>query len=152
MEWQELGRFDEPIEVCTADFNETQTLKDLPEKVALWLFESNWPELHLTRERGDIVVEFVEHIYTKYWWHKYHAHVFCEAIVRAVRRLRDEGIPFEEGNLDDKDDVHLFVRWKMRVPITVSGSQILLAAKDAFDAVWERTNRMVEDSRTPYCF
>ena len=33
-----------------------------------------------------------EHIYTKYWFHKYHASVFAEAMIKAVKRLATEGV------------------------------------------------------------
>ncbi|EXY88706.1 hypothetical protein M125_4653, partial [Bacteroides fragilis str. 3998T(B)3] len=35
-----------------------------------------------------------EHIYTKYWFHKYHASVFAEAMIKAVKRLATEGFPY----------------------------------------------------------
>lgn len=145
MDWAELEQTDEPVEVSSTDFDDT-TLEGLREGVVLQLFESNWPELYVSMEGADVVAEISEHIYTKYWWHKYHARVFCEAMTRAVRRLRVEGAPFDEPVLDDDDDVHLFVRWKLRAPASTPGWALIGAAKDSFDAVWERANRMLEDS------
>ena len=146
MRWQDLDAGDEPIEVSTSDFDDVTSLELLQSGAVLQLFESNWPELYLTRDGDEIVVEIVEHIYTKYWWHKYHARVFCDAMLRAVRRLRIEGAPFDDAELDDDDEVHLFVRWKMRAPVKTPGRAVLEAAKSGFDAVWERANRMLDDS------
>lgn len=140
------GQFpDEPWETNSADFDD-EPLSTLPEGVVLQLFESNWPELYVSREGSDALFELTEHIYTKFWWHKYHARVFVDAMLRAVRRMTDEGAPFESPKLDSDDDVHLFVRWTVRLDASESGSKSLKIAKEAFDAVWERANRILDDS------
>jgi len=136
---------DEPIEVSSHDFD-MEPLRGLPEGAALSLIESEWPELLISRDGPRVLCEISEHIYTKYWWHKYHARVFCEAMVRAVRRLIAEGAPFEPAVLDDDDEVHLFVRWKVVCDEGTPGREVISRAKESFDLVWERTNRMLDDS------
>lgn len=145
MNWASLEECDEPIEVSVDDFD-GETLESLPAGVVLQLWESNWPELYVSRDGDELVVELSEHIYTKFWSHKYHARVFCEAMLRAVRRLSAEGAPIENAQLDDEDDVHLFVRWKMRVPSETAGREVIEAAKSTFDAVWERANAILDNS------
>lgn len=136
---------DEPVEVSAGDFDEG-TLEALPEDASLHLIENGWPELYVTRKGSKVACEISEHIYTKYWWHKYHARVFCEAMVRAVRRLIAEGAPLEPAVLDDSDEVHLFVHWNVVCDASMPARDVVRQAKDAFDLVWERANRILDDS------
>ena len=80
----------EPVETTLNELYGSD-LTTLPEGIALSIFESDFPETLLWREGDVIVCKITEHIYTKYWWHKYHARVFAEAMERAVRRLQHQG-------------------------------------------------------------
>lgn len=132
-------------EVGSSDFG-CEPFINYPEDVTLRLFESHWPELDITRQGTTAVFDFTEHIYTKFWEHKYHARTFCDAMLRAIRRLASEGAPFSDPELDGEDDVHLFVRWRMRLDATRPARESLLAAKEAFDTVWQRANAILDDS------
>lgn len=135
----------EPVETTLNELYDSDLTK-LPEGIALSIFESDFPETLLWCEGDVIVCEITEHIYTKYWWHKYHAHVFAEAMERAVRRLRHQGHPFKEHSLDSDDDVHLFVRWQVVLPKDTSAQDLIKAIKAAFDLVWQRANSILENS------
>jgi len=45
-----------------------------------------------------------EHIYTKYWFHKFHASVFANAMIKAIKRLTVEGMPFSDEELEEYDE------------------------------------------------
>ena len=135
----------EPIEIYLSDLHEND-LSRLPEGVILLIIESNFPETLIWREGDSIVAEVTEHIYTKYWWHKYHASVFAEAMERAVRRLQNEGHPLSNARLDLDDDVHIFVHWLVTLPLTMPTNDIIESVKSAFDLVWERANLILENS------
>lgn len=139
------GAPDAPVEVSVRDFG-AEPMSGLPERMVLQLLESEWPEMYISREGPHVLFQLTEHIYTKYWWHKFHAKVFCEAMIRAVRRLASEGAPFESPEFESDDDVHLFVRWTVRLDASQSASVSLNTAKSAFDTVWERANRILNDS------
>ena len=59
--------------------------------------------------------EIQEHLYTKFWEHKFSAYAFGEAMKRAVRRLTHEGHPFAEPSRD-AEEVRIFVRWQLKLP------------------------------------
>lgn len=134
----------EPVET-TVDELQGSDLSGLPEGIVLSIFESEFPETLLWHEGDVIISEITEHIYTKYWWHKYHAHVFAEAMERAVLRLQHQGHPFKEPSLES-DDVHLFIRWQVVLPQSTSGRNMIKAIRTAFDLVWERANSILENS------
>jgi hypothetical protein len=67
-------------------------------------------------------------------------------MIRAVRRLTGEGAPFESPEFESDDDVHLFIRWTVRLDASQPASVLLKTAKSAFDTVWERANRILNDS------
>jgi hypothetical protein len=76
---------DEPEEMGLDELRVVD-LSQLNDSETLWIMESEFPETTISREGADLVAEITEHIYTKFWTHKYHAMVFAEAVVRAVKR------------------------------------------------------------------
>jgi hypothetical protein len=64
---------------------------------------------------------------------------------RAVRRLAHEGHPFSGPSRDD-EDVHIFVRWNLRVPRGTQPEAVVESIKSAFDLVWHRADSILEDS------
>src|ERR1035437_5407260 len=90
-------------------------LERMPDDIQISVMNDYFPETTLWREGDDLVCEIQEHLYTKYWEHKFSACAFAEAMERAVRRLAHEGHPFAEPSRDD-DDVHIFVRWQLTLP------------------------------------
>src|SRR5262249_2751039 len=73
-----------------------------------------FPETTVSRDGEFLICEIQEHLYTKYWEHKFSAYAFAEAMERAVRRLVHEGHPFANPTRDD-EDVHIFVRWQLKL-------------------------------------
>ena len=67
-------------------------------------------------------------------------------MIKSIKRHRLEGVPFTDEELDNEDEVHIFVRWTLTEPSNID-SQIL---KDninlSFDSVFERANTMLENS------
>jgi len=141
----EQGQYGELIEISTTELKGVD-LSKLSEDIRLWILESYFPETLLWREGEHIITEITEHIYTKYWWHKYHASVFAGAIKRAVRRLETEGHPLTDASIESDDDVHIFVRWKVKLPKATPGEGIVDSVNAAFDLVWERANLILENS------
>lgn len=136
---------DEPVETTLNDLKESD-LSKLPENITLSVLESEFPEAMIWREGESIVTEITEHIYSKYWWHKYHARVFADAMERAVRRLEHEGHPLSDASLESDDDVHIFFRWKLVFPSQTPSAELIKSIKAAFDLVWERANSILENS------
>lgn len=135
----------EPVEICLDDLRGSD-LSMLPEGISLTIFESDFPETSLSHEGVSIIAEITEHIYTKYWWHKYHARVFAEAMERAVRRLQYEGNPLSDPSIESDEDVHIFFRFKLTLTETFAAEKIIESVKVAFDLVWERANAILENS------
>ena len=88
-------------------------LTKVPEQESLQILDNNFPCCYIIRIGDSLEITLEEHIYTKYWFHKYHASVFAEAMIKAVKRLATEGFPYFSEELDNDDDVHLFVRWAL---------------------------------------
>jgi hypothetical protein len=120
-------------------------LKDLPEDVHIPVLDDHFPETTIWREGEQLVCEIQEHLYTKYWEHKFSAYAFAEAMERAVRRLTHEGHPFAEPSRDD-EDVHIFVRWQLKLRSDVQADLIPDSIKSAFDLVWHRADLILENS------
>jgi hypothetical protein len=121
-------------------------LRTIDENVTYNIFEDNFPQCTVTRSGNKLLIRIEEHIYTKYWFHKYHASVFSEAMVKAIKRLRMEGAPFTEEEIDDEDDVHIFVRWTLTEPSSIDSNTLGKNINLAFDSVFERANSMLENS------
>ena len=91
------------------------TLSDMPEDVYVRVLDDYFPETTISRDGEFLICHIEEHLYTKYWEHKFSAYAFAEAMERAVRRLAHEGHPLAKPTRDD-EDVHIFVRWELKLP------------------------------------
>jgi len=132
-EWEEFRDDDgEPIDLAQLA---TLNLSRLPDDVELSILDDYFPETRITRA-GD---------YTKYWEHKFSAYAFAEAMERAVKRLTYEGHPFQNPSLDT-EDVHIFVRWQLLVPLNAAPETLANSIRAAFDLVWQRADAILENS------
>ena len=142
-EWEEFRDDDnEPIgieELSQLD------LAAMPEDIAIHVLDNYFPDATISRDGESLACEIEEHIYTKYWEHKFSAYAFTEAMERAVRRLAHEGYPLSDPRRD-AEDVHIFVRWKLTLPHTTPPAKIAEAIKTAFDLVWNRADLILENS------
>jgi hypothetical protein len=120
-------------------------LGSMPEDVHIPVMDDNFPETTVSREGETFVCEIREHIYTKFWEHKFSAYAFAEAMERAVLRLIHEGHPFANPTRDD-EDVHIFVTWELRLPVGTLPDVLVESIKAAFELVWQRADSILEDS------
>jgi hypothetical protein len=141
----EEEHFEDFEEISLSELSELD-LTNLPEKVSLQIFENNFPQCYLTRVGNKLNIRIEEHIYTKYWFHKYHASVFASAMIKAIKRLSIEGVPFSEAELDEDDEVHIFVRWTLVENSDIEFKELIEKINTAFDIVFERANSMLENS------
>lgn len=118
----------------------------IDESITYSIFEDNFPQCTIKRLGDSLLIRIEEHIYTKYWYHKYHASVFSEAMIKAIKRLRLEGAPFSEEEIEDDEEVHIFVRWTLTEPSDIDGTTLAENINLAFDSVFERANSMLENS------
>jgi hypothetical protein len=109
------------------------------------VLDDYFPEVTIWREGTTYVCEIQEHLYTKYWEHKFSAYAFAEAMERAVLRLAHEGHPLGQPTRDD-EDVHIFVRWQLRMPLGTPADDLVASIKSAFDLVWQRADAILENS------
>jgi hypothetical protein len=121
-------------------------LTAIDENVSYFIFEDNFPQCTITRFGDKLLIRIEEHIYTKYWFHKYHASVFATAMVKAIKRLQLDGVPFSDVELDEDDGVHIFVRWTLTEPSSIDSKTLSENINFAFDSVFERANSMLENS------
>lgn len=143
-EWEEFRDDDgEPIGI--EEFQRLR-LENMPEDVRVWLMDDYFPETRVWSEGESLVCEIEEHMYTKYWEHKFSAYAFADAMLRAVRRLEHEGHPVGEPSKDNDDPVHIFVRWQLRLPRGTPPEVITESIKAAFDIVWQRADSILENS------
>jgi len=142
-EWDEFAEDDgEPIRI---EELKRLDLQNMPEEIRVSVMDDYFPETTIWREGEHLVCEIQEHLYTKYWEHKFSAYAFAEAMERAVRRLAHEGHPFSDPARDD-DDVHIFVRWRLNLPRATDAASIPDSIKAAFDLVWHRADSILENS------
>lgn len=142
-EWEEFrdGDFD-PIGI---EQLKSLNLSEMPEDVSVLVMDDYFPETTVSREGEFLVCEIQEHLYTKYWEHKFSAYAFAEAMERAVRRLAHEGHPLSDPSRDD-EDVHVFMRWNLRLPRDTPPDAAVESIKSAFDLVWQRADSILENS------
>ncbi|HVO33410.1 MAG TPA: hypothetical protein VMU17_05790, partial [Elusimicrobiota bacterium] len=100
-------------------------LSSMPEDVRIPVLDDYFPETTLWRDGESIICEIQEHLYTKYWEHKFSAYAFADAMLRAVRRLMHEGHPLSQPSRDDDDDVHIFVRWDLSLPRSIPAEAVI---------------------------
>jgi len=120
-------------------------LAAMPEDVTVPVMDNYFPATRIRREGDSLMCEIEEHLYTKYWEHKFSAYAFSEAMERAVTRLMHEGHPLSDPSRD-AEDVHIFVRWQLRVPLATPSAVLVSSIKAAFDLVWQRADAILEDS------
>ncbi|HAO06617.1 hypothetical protein [Chryseobacterium sp.] len=137
--------FDDLEDISFSELSKFDLTK-LDENVSYNIFEDNFPQCTITRINDKLLIRIEEHIYTKYWFHKYHASVFATAMMKAIKRLQLEGIPFSDEELDDEDEVHIFVRWTLTEPSNIDNKTLSENINIAFDSVFERANSMLENS------
>ena len=120
-------------------------LHEIPDGIRIWVMDDYFPETRVWREGEFLICEIEEHLYTKYWEHKFSAYAFSEAMERAIRRLAHEGHPLTNPSRDD-EDVHIFVRWQVRLPRNTRPESVVESIKSAFDLVWHRADSILENS------
>jgi hypothetical protein len=142
-EWEEFR--DEDSEPIGLEQLKSLKFNNLPEDVLIRVMDSYFPDTAIRREGEFLICEIEEHLYTKYWEHKFSAYAFAEAMQRAVVRLTHEGHPFAKPTRDD-DDVHIFVRWELHLARDSGTDFIVESIKSAFDLVWHRAELILENS------
>jgi hypothetical protein len=120
-------------------------LSEMPEDVTVYVRDDYFPETTIMRDGELLICEIQEHLYTKYWEHKFSAYAFADAMKRAVKRLIHEGHPFSEPSCD-AEDVHIYVRWHLQLPVTIEPDALAASIKSAFDLVWQRADAILENS------
>jgi hypothetical protein len=143
-EWKILQEAagDEAIEYTVVDIRQSN-FTAMPEGIHLWVLDNDFPETTLWREGDRLVCEITEHIYAKFWWHKFSAGAFSDAMERAVVRLSGEGHPLREPRRESDDDSHIWVRWQLVLPIATPSEGIVESIKAAFDLVWQRADAIL---------
>jgi hypothetical protein len=142
-EWEEFREEDgEPIGIAEL---KQLNLKEMPEDIQIWLVDDYFPETTISRDGDFLLCRIEEHIYTKFWEHKFSAYAFSEAMERAVRRLAHEGHPLIDAEVDD-EDVHIFVRWTLKLPLNTSSEVVVESIQAAFDLVWHRAESVLQNS------
>lgn len=142
-EWDEFRSDDvEPIGI---EKLKRLDLRQMPEDVRVWVMDNYFPEATVRRDGETLICEIQEHLYTKYWEHKFSAYAFAEAMERAARRLACEGHPIANPSRDD-EDVHIFVRWELRLPRDTKPDSVVESIRSAFDLVWHRADTILENS------
>lgn len=143
-DWEQFR--DDDVEPIGIDEFKRLHLEDMPHDVQIWILDDYFPEASVWREDDWVICEIEEHLYTKYWEHKFSACTFADAMIRAVRRLEHEGHPLANPSRDDDDDVHIFVRWQLKLSLRTPSEVVTESIKAAFDLVWQRADSMLEDS------
>lgn len=142
--WDEFRYEDaEPIRIARLA---TLAFHDMPADAFVRVLDDYFPETLIVRDGESLVCHIEEHLYTKYWEHKFLAYAFAEAMERAVTRLEHEGHPLSNPSREDEDDVHLFVRWELRLPLATKAEGVAESIKSAFDLVWHRADSILENS------
>src|SRR5260370_6621692 len=141
-EWEEF-RYDDQDPVSLSDLR-ARTLASMPEDIHIPVMDDCFPETTISREGATLVCRIEDHIYTKYWEHKFSAYAFVEAMERAIRRLAHEGQPFAKPERDD-DDVHIFDRWDLRLPTAMPIEVVIESIKASYDLVYRRADSILEN-------
>jgi hypothetical protein len=139
---------DEAFEVRKADILPLPSFLEMPEGVIVTVLDDYFPETAIWRENDQLVAEILEHIYIKFWEHKWHGRVFADAMLRAIKRFIAEGYSFSEGVIENDDDPHIFIRWKLLMPTTTAGKDLIEAIDAAYNSVASRADLILENSET----
>lgn len=124
---------------------EVLPLNELPEDASIRIMDNYFPDTTITCDGDLLVCRIEDHIYTKFWQHKFSAYAFSHAMERAVRRLIHEGHPFANPDVDD-EDVHIFVRWDIRLSKNMPAEDVTSSIKAAYDLVYTRADAILENS------
>ncbi len=147
MDWRRIikqAESGDPVEFKRSMFDE-DSLERLPEDASLLVHDTE-PELWITRDGGTVLVQVEWSFRAGYWEHKYTLRVFTEAMMRAIRRLVAEGRPYEQAEMEESDPDYFFVRWTIPLDAKLPGRRIAETAERAFEEVWDRAERILEDS------
>lgn len=125
-------------------------LSSMPDDIHIWVMDDYFPDTTITRNGENLICHIDDHMYTKYWQHRFSAYAFAEAMERAIVRLTREGHPFANPERDD-EDVHIHVRWDLVLPATTAAAQIGEFIKAAYDLVTRRAITFSK-TRTPCLF
>jgi len=139
---------DEPFQASKADLMPIGSFVAMPNGAAVSIFDDYFPESVIWRDGDKLIAEITEHIYTKYWEHKWHGRIFASAMLRAIKRFIAEGHHFTEGNIENDDDPHIFIRWQLRLPATTNGKDLVEAIEAAYTSVGSRADLILENSET----
>jgi hypothetical protein len=92
----ERKRFrDEDTDPIGIDEFKSLHLEDMPEDLQVWIMDNYFPDMRVWRDGEFLVCEIEEHLYTKYWEHKFSAYAFAGAMGRAVQRRPASADPME---------------------------------------------------------
>ncbi len=141
--WDEF-RCPDPDPIRLSEF-ESLDLSTMPDDVQVRLLDDYFPDASLARSGNQLMCRIEDHMYTKYWQHKYSAYAFAEAMERAIIRLSREGHPFTNPERDDSD-VHIFVRWDLVLPRETPAAEICQSIRAAYDLVSRRADSILENS------
>ena len=120
-------------------------LAKMPEDVLIRVMDDYFPDAAITRVGDKLVCHIEDHMYTKYWEHRYSAYAFAEAMERAIVRLIREGHPFANPSRDD-DDVHIFVRWDLILSGDTPAAEVGESIRAANELVSRRADSILENS------
>jgi hypothetical protein len=120
-------------------------LTRMPENLQVRVMDDYFPDATITRVGDKFVCHIEDHMYTKFWQHRYSAYAFAEAMERAVVRLIHEGHPFSNPERDD-EDVHIFVRWELLLPSNTDPVKVAESIRAAYDLVSRRADSILENS------
>jgi|SRR5439155_25012269 len=147
MDWKKIlrqAKTGDPVELASAVFDD-DTLERLPEDASLLVHGD--PTYWISRDGTTAHVQIEWSWRAGFWEHKFNLRVFVEAMVRAIRRLTKEGRPYAaDAETEESDPDYFFVRWTIAVDARLPGREIISRAESAFDEVFERAERMLEDS------
>jgi hypothetical protein len=141
--WDEF-RYDDQDPIGLTDLAALD-LTSMPEDVHIHVLDDYFPDSTISRHGDKLVCHIEDHMYTKYWEHRYSAYAFAEAMERAIVRLTREGHPFANPERDD-DDVHIFVRWDLLLPVTTPAAEVGESVRAAHDLVSRRADTILENS------
>jgi hypothetical protein len=139
---------DDGIEANKTDIIANNSFAGMPKGVHVRVCDNYFPDAQIWREGNKLIVEITEHIYTKFWAHKWHGRVFADAMLRAIKRFIAEGYPFSKGEIENDDDPHIFIRWQLRLPVTTKGQQVIEAIETAYELVYSRADLILENAES----
>lgn len=143
MDWESLCNSVDPcsiLELASVDFSL------MPTDASIWLMDDNFPDVIISSDGTMLTCQITEHIYSKFWRHKFSASAFSGAMMRAVRRLANEGHPLNSPTIESDDDIHIFIRWCLTLTVEISPDELVDSIRAAFDLVWSRADLILQDS------